>query len=216
MFQEKFTNVMCWPKWSNFIVSLLLLHEILGNICIAIVCFPGFDVLSVKYTIHLKSLLNRVPCVPTCQKLANISFLRANVPACQRRPPFLTGVPTCQKRANISFLRANVPTCQRRAISQIGVPTCQKRANISFLCGNVPKTCHFPNWRANMPKACQFFNYFSKEKMFQLWLFFANVKNTWAILENLSREVKNLKQIFWHLLVSPMHSTNLFEKAYIM
>ena len=85
------------------------------------------------------SLLNRVPCVPTWQK-----------------------------RANISFLSANVVTCQRRAIFQIGVPTCQK--------------------------ACQFFNYFSIEKMFQLWLTFANFKNTWVILENLSREAKNLKQ----------------------
>ena len=47
----------------------------------------------------LESLLNRVPSVPTCQ--------RACVPAwftCQR-----ACVPTCQKRANFSFLRANVP-----------------------------------------------------------------------------------------------------------
>ena len=69
---------------------------------------------------------------------------------------------------NVPTFHFYVPTCQRRAIFQIGVPTCQK--------------------------ACQFFNYFSKEKMFQLWLTFANFKNTWAILENLSREAKNLKQ----------------------
>ena len=60
-------------------------------------------------------------------------------------------VPTCQKRVKISFLRANVPTPERGAIFQIGVPTCQK--------------------------ACQFFNYFSKEKIFKLYLTFANFKN---------------------------------------
>ena len=30
--------------------------------------------------------------------------------------------------------------------------------------------------------------------MFQLWLTFSNFKNTWAILENISHEAKNLKQ----------------------
>ena len=72
------------------------------------------------------------------------------------------------------------------------VPTCQKRANILFLRANVPKTCHFSNWCAKCQKVCQFFNYFSKEKIFQLWLTLANFQNIWAILENLSRETKNL------------------------
>ena len=87
---------------------------------------------------------------------------------------------TCQhanvpKTCHFSNCHANVLTfhfyvlmCQRHAIFQIGMPTCQK--------------------------ACQFFNYFSEEKMFQLWLTFANFKNTWAILENFSRKAKNLKQ----------------------
>ena len=64
----------------------------------------------------------------------------------------------------ISFLRANVPRCQRRAIFQIGVPTCQKRANISFLRANVPKTCHFSNWRTNVPKGVPIFQLFFKRK----------------------------------------------------
>ena len=59
--------------------------------------------------------------------------------------------------------------------------TCQRAKDVLF-------------FKLACQKACQFFNYFSKEKMFQLWLTFANFKNTWAILENLSREAKNLKQ----------------------
>ena len=84
--------------------------------------------------------------------------------------------------------RTNVPkACQlfiftsQGAKVPINVPTCQGCANCS-------------TWRANMPKACQFFNfayyktykcsnYFSKEFfnswIFQLWLTFANFKNTW-------------------------------------
>ena len=33
-------------NWPNFNVSLPLLHEIFCNMCIAIACFPGFDVIS--------------------------------------------------------------------------------------------------------------------------------------------------------------------------
>ena len=32
-------------NWTNFIFRLLLLLEIIGNICIAIICFPGCDVI---------------------------------------------------------------------------------------------------------------------------------------------------------------------------
>ena len=32
-------------NWPNFIAKLPLLLEILGNICIAIVCYPGCDVM---------------------------------------------------------------------------------------------------------------------------------------------------------------------------
>ena len=83
-------------------------------------------------------------------------------------------VPTCQTHANLSFLRANVP---------INVPTCQRCADYS-------------TWRTNVPKAYQFFNYFSKELsnfwIFQLCSIFANFKNIWAILQNLSWKTKNL------------------------
>ena len=75
-------------------------------------------------------------------------------------------VHACQHAKSVPTFHFYVPTCQRRAIFQICVPTCQK--------------------------ACQFFNYFSKEKIFQLWLTFANFKNIWVILENSSRETKNL------------------------
>ena len=64
-----------------------------------------------------------------------------------------------------------------------------------FTCkrANMPKTCHFSNWLANVPKDVPIFQLFFKEQMFQLWLKFADFKNAWAILENLSRETKNLK-----------------------
>ena len=84
-----------------------------------------------------------------------------------------------------------VPTCQRRAIFQIGVPTCQKH-DISFL--RAQRAKDIPFFKLTCQKACQFFNYSSKEKMFQLWSTFANFKNTRAILENLSCKAKNLKQ----------------------
>ena len=37
--------------WPNFIVWLPLLLEILGNICIAIVCFPGCDVINFEISL---------------------------------------------------------------------------------------------------------------------------------------------------------------------
>ena len=71
--------------------------------------------------------------------------------------------------------------------SQLLIFTCQ-RAN------KCDKACQFFNFACQ--KGCQFFNYFSEE-FFNLWIFqlcftFANFKNTWAILENLSRETNNL------------------------
>ena len=81
------------------------------------------------------SLLNCVPCVPTCQKRANISFLRANVP----------------KTCYFSNWRANVPkACQHFSF------TCQR--------ANVPKTCHFSSWHANVPKDVPIFQLFLKGK----------------------------------------------------
>ena len=89
------------------------------------------------------------------------------VSTCQRAKDVRFFKLVCQRAKSLLTFHFYVPTCQRIAIFQIGVPTCLK--------------------------ACQFFNYFSKEKMFQSWLTFANFINTWAILENLSRETKNLK-----------------------
>ena len=118
-------------------------------------------------------------------------------------------------------MRAYVPkacqhfifTCQRHAIFQIGVPMCQKHANISFLrAKDVP---FFKLACQTYQKACQFFNYFSKEKVFQLWLAFANFKNTWKIIENLSREAKNLKQnIFTFACFSHAHHKSFWRNMH--
>ena len=117
----------------------------------------------------------------TCQRAKDIPFFKLAYQRAKSMPTFYFYVPTCQHVKHepvfkLACQRAKstptfyfyVPTCQRRATFHIGMPTCQK--------------------------ACQFFKYFSKEKMFQVWLTFASFKNTCAILENLSREAKNLKQ----------------------
>ena len=87
-----------------------------------------------------KSLLNRVPCVPYVPTWST----------CQR-----AHVPMCHKRVNFSFLRANVPACQVVLIFKFGVPTCQK-------------ACHVFNFACQ--KVGQFFNYFSKELYFFIYL----------------------------------------------
>ena len=77
----------------------------------------------------IMSLLNRVPCVPcvpTCQKRANISFLRANVP----------------KTCHFSNWRANVPK---------GVTIFQlffKRKNVSIMVN----ICKFQEYLGNSRK----------------------------------------------------------------
>ena len=43
-FSRKMFLMWCSINWLNFTVWLLLFLEILGNICIAIVCKPGYDV----------------------------------------------------------------------------------------------------------------------------------------------------------------------------
>ena len=45
-------------NWPNFIVWLPLLFEILGNMCIAIVCFLGCDVIT--FEINIIFLINPV------------------------------------------------------------------------------------------------------------------------------------------------------------
>ena len=45
-FLAKMFFVLCSTNWPNFIAWLLLLFEILGNMCIAIVYYPGCDVMN--------------------------------------------------------------------------------------------------------------------------------------------------------------------------
>ena len=130
--------------------------------------------------------------------------LRAYSLTCQhvkRVPTFHSYVPKCQcanKRAKVLKLCQffNL-TCQRAKyvpIFETGVPMCQK-------------TCQFLELVYQCAKRWASFSTVFQKKIFfniwifQLWLSFANFNNFWAILENLSRERKNLN--FWYLLVSP-------------
>ena len=47
-FSTKVFLILYSINWSNFIVWLSLLLEILGNMCIAIICKPGCDVINSK------------------------------------------------------------------------------------------------------------------------------------------------------------------------
>ena len=94
------------------------------------------------------SLLNRVPCVPACQRglsanvLAGQRGLHANVLKCQRS--LRANVPACQNRANFSFLRANVP---------INVPTCHAACQCFNLASQRAKRhANFSTSRANVSK----------------------------------------------------------------
>ena len=98
-------------------------------------------------------------------------------------------------------MRAYVPKA-----SQHFIFTCQRAKNVLFF----KLACQRTNRRAN------FFNYFSKETMFQVWLTFANFKNTWAILENLSRETENLKHNSLTFACFSHAHHKSFWKAYIM
>ena len=82
------------------------------------------------------------------------------------------------------------------------------RAHVLSACQLLTCMCQRASKRANLPKGCQFFNfacqkafqffhYFSKKCFIWIWIFqlcstFAKFKNIWSILENLSRETKNL------------------------
>ena len=50
-FSRKMLFMLYSINWPNFIVRLLLLFEILGNICIVIVCLPSCDVTNSKITL---------------------------------------------------------------------------------------------------------------------------------------------------------------------
>ena len=45
-FRRKIFILLCSINWPNFIVWLALLCKILGNICILIICKPGFDTMN--------------------------------------------------------------------------------------------------------------------------------------------------------------------------
>ena len=75
----------------------------------------------------------------------------------------------------------------------INVLACQRCANYSPWHAQHAVGAHIFNF--TWQKVYQFFNYFWKEFLnfwiFQLCSIFANFKNTWAIIEKLSRETKN-------------------------
>ena len=50
-FSTKMFLMLYSINWPNFIVWLLLLLEILGNMCIALVCYPGCDVMDFEFNL---------------------------------------------------------------------------------------------------------------------------------------------------------------------
>ena len=71
-FSTKMFLMLCSIKWPNFIVWLPLLLEILGNMCIIIVCWPGCDVINSK--INLIFLINLF--LYRTKKVKNLNILR--------------------------------------------------------------------------------------------------------------------------------------------
>ena len=57
-----FFKMFFYVNWRNFIVWLPLLLEILGNMCMVIICFPVCDVINSELT--LASLSSRFPTWP--------------------------------------------------------------------------------------------------------------------------------------------------------
>ena len=51
MFVKKNISLVIFINWPNFIVCFPLLCEIMGNICIAIVCKPGCDVMNFEVSL---------------------------------------------------------------------------------------------------------------------------------------------------------------------
>ena len=108
--------------------------------------------------------------VLTCQKHANFLFLRANVPI---------NVPTCQRASVPKVCQFFNLACERAKsvlIFQLGVPTCQRRVSFSTWRAMFQKVCQLSNFAYQ--KAFQFFNYFSKENIFNFWIFLIMVKGT--------------------------------------
>ena len=86
-------------------------------------------------------------------------------------------------------------TCQSANLS-LNMPTYQGRASFSTWRQSAKTYQNVSIFQLNLPKGVPTFQLFSKT-IFQFWNFqlrltFTNLKNIWAILENLSGEIKNL------------------------
>ena len=130
-------------------------HTLLFYKIFAIAWCDKYDLSIFCLLYFIKSLLNRVPCVPACQRdlrakvLACQRGLRANVLACQRG--LRANVPACQ-RAKFSYLRVNVPK---------NVPTCHKACQcFNLACQRANRCASFSTWRANVPKSVPIFQTF--------------------------------------------------------
>ena len=69
-FARKIVLILYSINWRNFIVWLPLLLDILDNMCIAIVCSPGCDVINIE--IHLIFLIKLLFYVTKQYKYLNI------------------------------------------------------------------------------------------------------------------------------------------------
>ena len=99
------------------------------------------------------SLLNRMPCMPLCQRglCANVVY----VPTCLCAS--MVYVPTCQKHANFSFLHASMP---------INVQMCHMACQcFNLACQHAKRCTNFSSWHAMCQKACKFFKHFSSKML---------------------------------------------------
>ena len=105
-----------------------------------------------------------------CVGAKSVPSFHFSLRTCQRRFIFQISVPTCQKRANILFLGANVPKCQRRSIFKWrakvpkSVPIFQlffKRKNVSI----IVNICKFQEYMGNSRK------FISRSKEFETKFF---------------------------------------------
>ena len=93
---------------------------------------------------------------------------------------------TSKKRDSTAILKSSTERLLNRVPCVSAWSMCP-RANVQNACQHFIFTCQL----ANVQKSVPIFQLYFKRKyfsIFQLWLTFANFKNIWAILENLSRE----------------------------
>ena len=60
-FWRKIVLLLYYSKWSNFIFWLLLLREILGNMCIIIICLPSWDFINFEINFYNRAVLSTWP-----------------------------------------------------------------------------------------------------------------------------------------------------------